>query len=236
MRLQPARRKSPATATATPLPDAARVSGPLRERVGRRCRYDAGKGGNCGTLRARCLRYTLLHHRHLVCHVCCLIAGAPCAARAHLGRAPSPSRPLVGCPGRKQGVSNGGSSPVLHHQPGPSAAAVAAAMPALAGSGGASPPSTSGGALTLQQLCLGLLGRHVTDVVEQLGPSASFLPTEVKACLLAAARCGGAARSTGTHTGCGGELSARFHVHNVYPAESVHPTAPAVQPGPCCHC
>lgn len=43
---------------------------------------------------------------------------------------------------------------------------------------------------TLRALCLGFLGRHVEDVVGQLGAHVALLPSDVKACLLCVARWG----------------------------------------------
>lgn len=41
---------------------------------------------------------------------------------------------------------------------------------------------------SLQKLCLGILGRHVTQLVEQLDGQLGFLPPDAKAALLAVAR------------------------------------------------
>lgn len=41
---------------------------------------------------------------------------------------------------------------------------------------------------SLQKLCLGVLGRHITQLVEQLDGQLGFLPADVKAALLAVAR------------------------------------------------
>ncbi|WIA11231.1 hypothetical protein OEZ85_011358 [Tetradesmus obliquus] len=41
---------------------------------------------------------------------------------------------------------------------------------------------------SLQQLCMGVLGRHVTELVQQLQGQLSWLPADVKAALLAVAR------------------------------------------------
>lgn len=41
---------------------------------------------------------------------------------------------------------------------------------------------------SLQVLCLGVLGRHVTQLVEQLDGQLGWLPADVKAALLAVAR------------------------------------------------
>lgn len=43
---------------------------------------------------------------------------------------------------------------------------------------------------TLRALCLGFLGRHVEEVVGQLGAHVALLPSDVKACLLCVARWG----------------------------------------------
>jgi hypothetical protein len=42
---------------------------------------------------------------------------------------------------------------------------------------------------SLQQLCVGVLGRHVTELVQQLDGQLAWLPADVKAALLAVARC-----------------------------------------------
>jgi hypothetical protein len=41
---------------------------------------------------------------------------------------------------------------------------------------------------SLQQLCVGVLGRHVTELVQQLEEHLGWLPADVKAGLLAVAR------------------------------------------------
>eukprot|EP00879_Flechtneria_rotunda_P013142 GHRR01013727.1.p1 GENE.GHRR01013727.1~~GHRR01013727.1.p1 ORF type:complete len:222 (+),score=79.32 GHRR01013727.1:390-1055(+) len=41
---------------------------------------------------------------------------------------------------------------------------------------------------SLQRICLGILGRHVTELVHQLGEQLRWLPPDVKAALLAVAR------------------------------------------------
>ena len=43
---------------------------------------------------------------------------------------------------------------------------------------------------SLQKLCLGVLGRHVTELVKQLDGQLGFMPAEAKAALLAVARYG----------------------------------------------
>ncbi|KXZ55338.1 hypothetical protein GPECTOR_3g47 [Gonium pectorale] len=61
-----------------------------------------------------------------------------------------------------------------------------------AGAGAAAP---QGGVPTLRALVLAFLGRHVTDVVAQLGPHLAPLPSDVKACLLCVARRRGVLRN-----------------------------------------
>jgi phosphoglycerate-specific signal transduction histidine kinase len=41
---------------------------------------------------------------------------------------------------------------------------------------------------SLQQLCVGVLGRHVTELVQHLEGQLGWLPADVKAALLAVAR------------------------------------------------